>query len=73
MNRDGTVKDFSKISDNLGGFNGSLDKEDEFGKSVSWMSDLDGDGIPDLAVGARGDDDGGLNRLLNSLIILRNK
>ena len=52
MNRDGTVKEHSKISDTQGGFNGTLDDSDFFAISVSWVSDLDGDGIPDLAVGS---------------------
>ena len=55
MNRDGTVKNHTKISSTEGGFDGILNDDDHFGISVSWVSDLDGDGIPDLAVGAFGD------------------
>jgi hypothetical protein len=52
----GGVKGFSKICGGLalGGF-------DRFGSSVASLGDLDGDGVGELAVGAIGDDDGGLN------------
>ena len=59
LNGDGTVKSEQKISETAGGFGGSLDALDEFGHSVAASGDLDGDGIVDLAVGARLDDDGG--------------
>ena len=59
MKRDGTVKNHTKISDTLGNFDGILDNNYFFGSSVSWVSDLDGDGIPNLAVRASGDGDGG--------------
>jgi len=55
------VKSVRKISENDGGFKGRLDDNDFFGWSIASLGDLDGDGIIDLAVGARGDDDGGLN------------
>jgi hypothetical protein len=45
-----------------GGFGGFLRREDEFGSAVAGMGDIDGDGIADLAVGARGDNDGGDDR-----------
>ncbi len=62
MNADGTVRAEQKISSTAGGFAGALDNGDRFGMSVAGLGDLDGDGVEDLAVGARGDDDGGTNR-----------
>ncbi len=62
MNNDGTVREVQKISDTVGGFNGVLDNGDFFGRCVANLGDLDGDGIPDLAVGAVLDDDGGFDR-----------
>jgi len=59
LNADGTVKAHQKISATQGGFSGVLDDTDLFGISVCSPGDLDGDGIPDLAVGAMNDDDGG--------------
>ena len=62
LNPDGTVKAHQKISESEGGFTGNLDDDDDFGRSVALLGDLDGDGVGDLAVGANGDDDGGFNR-----------
>ena len=46
-----------KISSTEGGFAGALDDGDRFGHAVGALGDVDGDGVPDLAVGA-GHDDG---------------
>ncbi len=59
LDSDGTVKSEQKISGTEGGFGGMLDPGDLFGSAVAPLGDLDGDGVADLAVGARWDDDGG--------------
>jgi hypothetical protein len=59
---DATVRSHRKISDTEGGCLGVLDDDDEFGVSATSLGDLDGDGIQDMAVGARYDDDGGPDR-----------
>jgi len=62
LNSDGTVKDEAKISDATPGFAGALSNSDLFGVSVGRITDIDLDGVPDIAVGAVGDDDGGSDR-----------
>ena len=62
LNADGTVASRQRISETAGGFGGVLDQFDAFGRSVTSLGDLDGDGNPDLAVGVVDDDDGGLNQ-----------
>ncbi len=57
MNTNGSVSSNVKISDRLGGFVPSgLDANDYFGKSITNMGDLNGDGGQDLAVGAHYDE-----------------
>ena len=58
----GKVKAEQKICHATGGFDGVLDEGDNFGIALAGIDDRNLDGIPDLAVGAFGDDDGGLNR-----------
>jgi hypothetical protein len=60
----GSVLSSQKISSTAGGFTGPLDNNDEFGTSVAFLGDLDGPGpsVGAIAVGAPGDDDGGLDR-----------
>jgi hypothetical protein len=51
----------TKISSGSGGFAGPLRDGDRFGSALAGIGDVDGDGIPDLAVGAIGDDDDALD------------
>ncbi|MCP3904485.1 MAG: hypothetical protein GY715_12730 [Planctomycetes bacterium] len=62
LNTSGAVVAEQKISASAGGFTGSLDEFDGFGYSLAAPGDIDGDGVPDLAVGTLGDDDGGPGR-----------
>jgi hypothetical protein len=62
LNATGTVKSKQKINDLSGGFTGLLEDGDEFGWSLANLGDLDGDAVPDLAVAAELDDDGGQDR-----------
>lgn len=52
----GEVVSEQKISATAGGLVGPLQDNDDFGSSCEGMGDLDGDGVPDIAVGAPGDD-----------------
>ena len=61
MNADGSVKSTVEIDDDT--TNGPvLSDSDRFGGSVENIGDLDGDGVNDLAVGAKNDDDAGTDR-----------
>ena len=59
---DATVRAQVAIDGTTAALAGALDPVDRFGISVAVLGDLDGDGTPDLAIGAEGDDDGGTNR-----------
>lgn len=61
MQRDGTVRSSQKIDTSNGNFDGQLADQDRFGHSLAAIGDLNKDGVPDLAVGADGDDQGGNN------------
>jgi len=69
LNADGTPKSTVEIND--GTENGPvLSDDDFFGFSVSNIGDLDGDGVDDIAVGARYDSEGGPNRGAVHIIFL---
>tara|TARA_R110000868_G_scaffold113925_1_gene305691 strand:- start:33 stop:452 length:420 start_codon:yes stop_codon:yes gene_type:complete len=49
---------FVKIEEGSGGFSATLDAGDRFSRDHDQAGDINGDGIIDLVVGARSDDDG---------------
>jgi hypothetical protein len=59
LNLDGTVDHYQKISNTEGGFEGDLDDWDIFGTSISYLGDLNNDGLIEIGVGAEYDGDGG--------------
>jgi hypothetical protein len=61
LNSDGTVKHSQEISDTKGDFN-AIGDNDIFGIDLTYLSDLDGDGITDIAVGAQGDSENGFSQ-----------
>lgn len=54
LEADGKVKSYQLISEGMGGFTGALYPTGRFGVSVEGIGDLNGDSIPDLAVGQVG-------------------
>ncbi|MGB3182484.1 MAG: gliding motility-associated C-terminal domain-containing protein [Cyclobacteriaceae bacterium] len=58
LNSDGSVKDYQRIANNQGGLPPVLSRGDDFGISVGAIGDLNNDGVTELVVGARYDDDG---------------
>lgn len=67
----GTVRSISKISHTQGGFTPVLRDSDQLGRSVTVLGDLDGNGVPDLASGGLGDDDGGVDQGAAHVLFLR--
>lgn len=64
LESDGSVRAASNISTSAAAFTDAgfmVDAGDEFGSSLAGLGDVDADGVPDLAVGAPTDDDGGTN------------
>jgi hypothetical protein len=49
---------YVQIGDGLGGFDGFLESGDRFGRDHDVIGDVNGDGIFDIVIGARSDDDG---------------
>ena len=61
LDTEGNVRSEQRIADGSGDFDGDLDDDDRFGSALADIGDVNGDGIPDLAVGAPNDDDGSDN------------
>lgn len=66
----GTVKSASKIGNLGGGLAGMLSTGDSLGQAAGALGDFDGDGVPDVVLGAPGDDDGGNARGAIWLLLL---
>jgi len=66
------VYSHQKISDTQGQFAGIIQNGDSFGSGTCCIGDLDGDGINDIAVGARKDDDGGTDNGAVWILFLNN-
>ena len=57
-----TVRDHVKISELSGNFQPALDNNDQLGGGTFLIGDLNNDGVDDIGIGAKGDDDGGTDR-----------
>ncbi len=71
MDPEGRVAHVQKISDTEGGFEGVLEDSNQFGSAVAGLGDFDGDGIPDMAVAAPFDNDGGISSGAVYVLFLR--
>ena len=71
LNRNGSVKSWKKISEISGGFTGDLDPDDQFGRGIRMLGDLDLDGVPEIGCGSIRDDDGGNNRGAYWILFMR--
>ena len=63
---------FVKIGDNSGGFDAELEFGDRFSRDHDQAGDINGDGIIDLVIGARSDDDGATDAGAVYIVFLNN-
>jgi hypothetical protein len=70
LKADGAIGKATKLADNTNGI-AAIGNRDAFGRGVAGLGDLDGDGVPDLAVGADLDDTGGFNQGAVYIIFLK--
>jgi CSLREA domain-containing protein len=70
LNADGTVKSSMKLTSDTNGVP-TLGYDERFGTSVASLGDVDGDGVPDLAVGAIRDNTGGTYRGAVYVLLLK--
>jgi hypothetical protein len=59
LNENGTVRKQQRIGRSEGGFSGQIEQGVGFGSSLGAVGDVNGDGVPDLAVGYIGDSEFG--------------
>lgn len=62
MNSNGTVQSTQIITNSQGGFTGTIAAGNYFGNAVTCLGDLNKDGIYDIAVSERENDEGGTNK-----------
>ncbi len=67
----GGVGGVQAINNSSGGFNSELLAGDNFGTAVGPLGDINGNSVPDVIVGATGDDDGAANKGAFYLLSLR--
>ncbi|WP_456440910.1 integrin alpha [Psychroserpens sp.] len=59
LNSDGTINSSQKISESIGGFAANLIEWDYFGRSISYLGDLNNDGLIEIAISAEYDNEAG--------------
>lgn len=70
LSSSGTVMSQQKISKLSGGLTATIDAGDELGGALAWLGQMDNKSAGVLAVGAAGDDDGGIDRGAVHLLFL---
>ena len=59
LNEDSSIQSIQKISEEEGGFNVNMMEWDYFGRSISYLGDLNNDGLIEIAVSAEYDNEAG--------------